>query len=136
MEGVAPGWLGVAVEAWITTAKDSLSEHPRWNMCAWAIRYTCPPRRSLKPTRPQIVKQIREADQDFDIEFRHESIPNTSSASDGECFFGEVAYTPAGLQGFELFWKRVYKGSMPTTLRDWYLTKARRRSSSLTSPRR
>ncbi len=105
MESHLDGWE-FAVEAWVHDGKIvflNISEYVRLGYSVYV-----PASPALEKYRPQIVEQIKKLIKTFDIQFGMIH-PEYFVTSDGEMYFGEVAYRPPGFKVFELL-ERVYKG--------------------------
>lgn len=105
MESHLDGWE-FAVEAWIHNGKIAFLNISEYVRLGYSVYVPASPK--LEMYRPQIVEQIKKLIKTFDIEFGliH---PEYFVTSDGEMYFGEVAYRPPGFKVFELL-ERVYKG--------------------------
>lgn len=105
MESHLDGWE-FAVEAWIHDGKICFLNISEYVRLGYSVHVPASP--SLEKYRPQITAQIEKLIKTFDIEFGliH---PEYFVTSDGEMYFGEVAYRPPGFKVFELL-ERVYKG--------------------------
>lgn len=105
MESHLDGWE-FAVEAWIHNGKIRFLNISEYVRLGYSVHVPASP--ELEAYRPQIVKQIEKLIKTFDIEFGMIH-PEYFVTSDGEMYFGEVAYRPPGFKVFELL-ERVYKG--------------------------
>jgi len=108
MESHLDGWE-FAVEAWIHKGKIRFLNISEYVRLGYSVHVPASP--ALEAYRPQIVKQIEKLIKTFDIEFGMIH-PEYFVTSDGEMYFGEVAYRPPGFKVFELL-ERVYKGFNP-----------------------
>jgi len=105
MESHLDGWE-FAVEAWIHKGKIRFLNISEYVRLGYSVHVPASPK--LEEYRPQIVEQIKKLIKTFDIEFGMIH-PEYFVTSDGEMYFGEVAYRPPGFKVFELL-ERVYKG--------------------------
>tara|TARA_R100000306_G_scaffold44920_1_gene42886 strand:+ start:54275 stop:55498 length:1224 start_codon:yes stop_codon:yes gene_type:complete len=103
MESHLDGWE-FAVEAWIHNGKIVFLNISEYVTLGYSVFVPASP--ELEKYRPQIRAQIEKLIKAFDIEFGliH---PEYFVTSDGEMYFGEVAYRPPGFKVFELL-ERVY----------------------------
>lgn len=103
MESHLDGWE-FAVEAWIHNGKISFLNISEYVTLGYSVFVPASP--ELEKYREQIKQQIEKLVKTFDIEFGliH---PEYFVTSDGEMYFGEVAYRPPGFKVFELL-ERVY----------------------------
>ena len=103
MESHLDGWE-FAVEAWIHKGKISFLNISEYVTLGYSVFVPASP--ELEKYRAQITQQIEKLVKTFDIEFGliH---PEYFVTSDGEMYFGEVAYRPPGFKVFELL-ERVY----------------------------
>ncbi len=103
MESHLDGWE-FAVEAWIHDGKIAFLNISEYVTLGYSVFVPASP--ELEHYRPQITAQIERLIRTFDIEFGliH---PEYFVTSDGEMYFGEVAYRPPGFKVFELL-ERVY----------------------------
>ncbi len=103
MESHLDGWE-FAVEAWIHDGKIAFLNISEYVTLGYSVFVPASP--ELEHYRPQITAQIEKLIKAFDIEFGliH---PEYFVTSDGEMYFGEVAYRPPGFKVFELL-ERVY----------------------------
>jgi hypothetical protein len=97
------GWE-FAVEAWIHNGKICFLNISEYVTLGYSVFVPASP--ELEKYRDQIKQQIEKLVKTFDIEFGliH---PEYFVTSDGEMYFGEVAYRPPGFKVFELL-ERVY----------------------------
>jgi hypothetical protein len=105
MESHLDGWE-FAVEAWIHKGKISFLNISEYVKLGYSVYVPASP--ELEKYRPQITQQIEKLIKTFDIEFGMIH-PEYFVTSDGEMYFGEVAYRPPGFKVFELL-ERVYEG--------------------------
>ncbi|WP_417579128.1 carboxylate--amine ligase [Nitrincola sp.] len=103
MESHLDGWE-FAVEAWIHNGKIRFLNISEYVTLGYSVFVPASP--ELEKYRDQIKQQIEKLVKTFDIEFGliH---PEYFVTSDGEMYFGEVAYRPPGFKVFELL-ERVY----------------------------
>ncbi|MBF8224389.1 ATP-grasp domain-containing protein [Halomonas sp. 328] len=103
MESHLDGWE-FAVEAWIHNGKIRFLNISEYVTLGYSVFVPASP--ALEKYRAQITAQIEKLIKTFDIEFGliH---PEYFVTSDGEMYFGEVAYRPPGFKVFELL-ERVY----------------------------
>jgi len=103
MESHLDGWE-FAVEAWIHNGRIVFLNISEYVTLGYSVFVPASP--ELEQFRPQITAQIEKLIKTFDIEFGliH---PEYFVTSDGEMYFGEVAYRPPGFKVFELL-ERVY----------------------------
>jgi len=103
MESHLDGWE-FAVEAWIHDGKIKFLNISEYVTLGYSV--FVPATRELESWRDAITKQIEKLIKTFDIQFGliH---PEYFVASDGEMYFGEVAYRPPGFKAFELI-ERAY----------------------------
>ncbi|GEK48315.1 carboxylate--amine ligase [Halomonas pacifica] len=103
MESHLDGWE-FAVEAWIHKGKIRFLNISEYVTLGFSVFVPASP--DLEQYRAQITAQIEKLIKTFDIEFGliH---PEYFVTSDGEMYFGEVAYRPPGFKVFELL-ERVY----------------------------
>ncbi|WP_136247537.1 ATP-grasp domain-containing protein [Halomonas borealis] len=103
MESHLDGWE-FAVEAWIHNGKIAFLNISEYVTLGYSVFVPASP--ELERYRPQITAQIEKLIKAFDISFGliH---PEYFVTSDGEMYFGEVAYRPPGFKVFELL-ERVY----------------------------
>lgn len=105
MESHLDGWE-FAVEAWIYDGKICFLNLSEYVTLGYSVYVPASP--DLEQYRPQITQQIEKLIKTFDIEFGMIH-PEYFVTSDGEMYFGEVAYRPPGFKVFELL-ERVYEG--------------------------
>lgn len=105
MESHLDGWE-FAVEAWIHNGRIRFLNISEYVRLGYSVHVPASP--ELEQYRPQITRQIEKLIKTFDIEFGMIH-PEYFVTSDGEMYFGEVAYRPPGFKVFELL-ARVYKG--------------------------
>ncbi|MGX5913895.1 ATP-grasp domain-containing protein [Aliidiomarina sp. Khilg15.8] len=105
MESHLDGWE-FAVEAWIHKGKIRFLNISEYVRLGYSVHVPASP--ELEKHRPEIIRQIEKLIKTFDIEFGMIH-PEYFVTSDGEMYFGEVAYRPPGFKVFELL-SRVYKG--------------------------
>lgn len=105
MESHLDGWE-FAVEAWIHNGKVCFLNISEYVTLGYSVHVPASP--ELEKYRPQITEQINKLIKTFDIEFGMIH-PEYFVTSDGEMYFGEVAYRPPGFKVFELL-ERVYPG--------------------------
>ncbi|MEQ3637432.1 carboxylate--amine ligase [Alcanivorax sp.] len=105
MESHLDGWE-FAVEAWIHDGKICFLNLSEYVTLGYSVYVPASP--DLERYRPQITQQIEKLIKTFDIEFGMIH-PEYFVTSDGEMYFGEVAYRPPGFKVFELL-ERVYEG--------------------------
>lgn len=105
MESHLDGWE-FAVEAWIHKGKIRFLNISEYVRLGYSVHVPASP--ELEKHRPEITRQIEKLIKTFDIEFGMIH-PEYFVTSDGEMYFGEVAYRPPGFKVFELL-ARVYKG--------------------------
>lgn len=105
MESHLDGWE-FAVEAWIHNGKICFLNISEYVTLGYSVHVPASP--ELEKYRPQIAEQINKLIKTFDIEFGMIH-PEYFVTSDGEMYFGEVAYRPPGFKVFELL-ERVYPG--------------------------
>ena len=103
MESHLDGWE-FAVEAWIHNGKIKFLNISEYVTLGYSVFVPATP--ELEKYREQITVQIEKLIKAFDIElgFIH---PEYFVTSDGEMYFGESAYRPAGFKVFELL-ERAY----------------------------
>jgi hypothetical protein len=103
MESHLDGWE-FAVEAWVHHGKVVFLNISEYVTLGYSVFVPASP--ELEAYRPQIKAQIEKLVKTFDIEFGliH---PEYFVTSDGEMYFGEVAYRPPGFKVFELL-EKVY----------------------------
>ena len=103
MESHLDGWE-FAVEAWVHNGKIQFLNISEYVTLGYSVFVPATP--ELEQYRPQIVEQIEKLIKTFDIEFGFVH-PEYFVTSDGEMYFGEVAYRPPGFKVFELL-ERAY----------------------------
>ncbi|MDT8311260.1 MAG: carboxylate--amine ligase [Methylophaga sp.] len=103
MESHLDGWE-FAVEAWIHNGKIKFLNISEYVTLGYSVFVPATP--ELEQYRPKIVEQIERLIKTFDIEFGFVH-PEYFVTSDGEMYFGEVAYRPPGFKVFELL-ERAY----------------------------
>lgn len=103
MESHLDGWE-FAVEAWVHNGKIQFLNISEYVTLGYSVFVPATP--DLEHYRPQIVEQIEKLIKTFDIEFGFVH-PEYFVTSDGEMYFGEVAYRPPGFKVFELL-ERAY----------------------------
>ncbi len=105
MESHLDGWE-FAVEAWVHNGKICFMNISEYVRLGYSVYVPASP--DLEKYRPRIEEQINKLIKAFDIEFGMIH-PEYFVTSDGEMYFGEVAYRPPGFKVFELL-ERVYPG--------------------------
>lgn len=105
MESHLDGWE-FAVEAWVHNGKICFLNISEYVTLGYSVHVPATP--ELEKYRPQITEQINKLIKTFDIDFGMIH-PEYFVTSDGEMYFGEVAYRPPGFKVFELL-ERVYPG--------------------------
>ena len=103
MESHLDGWE-FAVEAWIHNGKIAFLNISEYVTLGYSVYVPASP--ELESYREKITEQINKLIKTFDIEFGFIH-PEYFVTSDGEMYFGEVAYRPPGFKVFELL-ERVY----------------------------
>lgn len=103
MESHLDGWE-FAVEAWIHNGKIRFLNISEYVTLGYSVFVPATP--ELEKYRPQIEAQINKLIKTFDIDFGFIH-PEYFVTSDGEMYFGEVAYRPPGFKVFELL-ERAY----------------------------
>lgn len=103
MESHLDGWE-FAVEAWIHNGKIKFLNISEYVTLGYSVFVPATP--ELEKYREQITVQIEKLIKTFDIEFGFIH-PEYFVTSDGEMYFGEVAYRPPGFKVFELL-ERAY----------------------------
>lgn len=103
MESHLDGWE-FAVEAWIHNGKIRFLNISEYVTLGYSVFVPATP--ELERYRPEITRQIEKLIKTFDIEFGFVH-PEYFVTSDGEMYFGEVAYRPPGFKVFELL-ERAY----------------------------
>lgn len=103
IESHLDGWE-FAVEAWVHNGKIAFLNISEYVRLGYSVHVPASP--ELEQYRDQITKQIEKLIKVFDIDFGFIH-PEYFLTSDGEMYFGEVAYRPPGFKVFELL-ERVY----------------------------
>ncbi|WP_148254327.1 ATP-grasp domain-containing protein [Aidingimonas lacisalsi] len=103
MESHLDGWE-FAVEAWIHDGKIRFLNISEYVTLGYSVFVPATP--ELEKYRAQITAQIEKLIKTFDIDFGFIH-PEYFVTSDGEMYFGEVAYRPPGFKVFELL-ERAY----------------------------
>lgn len=103
MESHLDGWE-FAVEAWVHNGKIRFLNISEYVTLGYSVFVPATP--ELEKHRAAITKEIEKLIKAFDIEFGFIH-PEYFVTSDGEMYFGEVAYRPPGFKVFELI-ERVY----------------------------
>ncbi|ORW65765.1 carboxylate--amine ligase [Mycolicibacter senuensis] len=103
MESHLDGWE-FAVEAWVHNGKIRFLNISEYVTLGYSVFVPASP--ELERYRSQITAQIEKLIKTFDIDFGFVH-PEYFVTSDGEMYFGEVAYRPPGFKVFELL-ERVY----------------------------
>lgn len=103
MESHLDGWE-FAVEAWIHNGKIQFLNISEYVTLGYSVFVPATP--ELEKYRAQIKTQIEKLIKTFDIDFGFVH-PEYFVTSDGEMYFGEVAYRPPGFKVFELL-ERAY----------------------------
>lgn len=103
IESHLDGWE-FAVEAWIHKGKIRFLNISEYVHLGYSVHVPASP--ELEQHREKIVLEIKKLIKAFDIEFGFVH-PEYFLTSDGEMYFGEVAYRPPGFKVFELL-ERVY----------------------------
>ncbi len=103
MESHLDGWE-FAVEAWVHDGKIRFLNISEYVSLGYSVYVPASP--ELESYREQITRQVEKLIKTFDIEFGFIH-PEYFVTSDGEMYFGEVAYRPPGFKVFELL-ERVY----------------------------
>lgn len=103
MESHLDGWE-FAVEAWVFNGKICFLNISEYVTLGYSVFVPATP--ELEKYRPQITQQIEKLIKAFEIDFGFIH-PEYFVTSDGEMYFGEVAYRPPGFKVFELL-ERVY----------------------------
>ncbi|MAL98801.1 ATP-grasp domain-containing protein [Hydrocarboniclastica marina] len=103
MESHLDGWE-FAVEAWIHNGKIRFLNISEYVTLGYSVFVPATP--ELEKYREAITKQIEKLIKAFDIDFGFVH-PEYFVTSDGEMYFGEVAYRPPGFKVFELL-ERAY----------------------------
>lgn len=103
MESHLDGWE-FAVEAWIHDGEIKFLNISEYVTLGYSV--FVPATHELESWRDAITKQIEKLIKTFDIKFG-QIHPEYFVTSDGEMYFGEVAYRPPGFKAFELI-ERAY----------------------------
>lgn len=103
MESHLDGWE-FAVEAWIHNGKIRFLNISEYVSLGYSVYVPASP--ELEAYREKITREVEKLIRTFDIEFGFIH-PEYFVTSDGEMYFGEVAYRPPGFKVFELL-ERVY----------------------------
>ena len=103
MESHLDGWE-FAVEAWIHDGKIRFLNISEYVTLGYSVFVPATP--ELEQYRESITRQIEKLIKTFDIDFGFVH-PEYFVTSDGEMYFGEVAYRPPGFKVFELL-ERAY----------------------------
>ncbi|WP_347330209.1 ATP-grasp domain-containing protein [Marinimicrobium locisalis] len=103
MESHLDGWE-FAVEAWVHNGKICFLNISEYVTLGYSVFVPATP--ELEKYREQITQQIEKLIKTFDIDFGFVH-PEYFVTSDGEMYFGEVAYRPPGFKVFELL-ERAY----------------------------
>lgn len=103
MESHLDGWE-FAVEAWVHNGKIRFLNISEYVTLGYSVFVPASP--ELEKYRPEITRQVEKLIKTFDIDFGFVH-PEYFVTSDGEMYFGEVAYRPPGFKVFELL-ERVY----------------------------
>ncbi|MBB0991420.1 ATP-grasp domain-containing protein [Dietzia sp. SLG510A3-30A2] len=103
MESHLDGWE-FAVEAWVHNGKIVFLNISEYVTLGYSVFVPASP--ELEKYRPEITRQIEKLIKTFDIKFGFVH-PEYFVTSDGEMYFGEVAYRPPGFKVFELL-ERTY----------------------------
>ncbi len=103
LESHLDGWE-FAVEAWVHNGKICFLNISEYVTLGYSVFVPATP--ELEKYRPAITAQIEKLIKTFDIDFGFVH-PEYFVTSDGEMYFGEVAYRPPGFNVFELL-ERVY----------------------------
>jgi hypothetical protein len=103
MESHLDGWE-FAVEAWVHDGKIRFLNISEYVSLGYSVYVPASP--ELEAYREQITREVEKLIKTFDIEFGFIH-PEYFVTSDGEMYFGEVAYRPPGFKVFELL-ERVY----------------------------
>ncbi|QYJ05826.1 carboxylate--amine ligase [Nocardioides panacisoli] len=98
MESHLDGWE-FAVEAWVHNGKIRFLNISEYVTLGYSVFVPASP--ELEKYRPEITRQLEKLIKTFDIEFGFVH-PEYFVTSDGEMYFGEVAYRPPGFKVFEL----------------------------------
>lgn len=103
MESHLDGWE-FAVEAWVWNGEIKFLNISEYVTLGYSVFVPATP--ELEKHRAAITKQIEKLIKTFDIQFGFIH-PEYFVTSDGEMYFGEVAYRPPGFKAFELI-ERAY----------------------------
>ncbi|AEF38778.1 ATP-grasp domain-containing protein [Hoyosella subflava] len=103
LESHLNGWE-FAVEAWIHRGKIAFLNISEYVHLGYSVFVPASP--ELEKWRPRITEEIEKLIKTFDIEFGFIH-PEYFVTSDGQMYFGEVAYRPPGFKVFELL-ERAY----------------------------
>jgi len=103
MESHLDGWE-FAVEAWVHNGKIRFLNISEYVTLGYSVFVPATP--ELESWRPLITREVEKLIRTFDIKFGFIH-PEFFVTSDGEMYFGEVAYRPPGFKVFELL-ERVY----------------------------
>jgi len=103
MESHLDGWE-FAVEAWVHNGKIRFLNISEYVTLGYSVYVPASP--ELETYREQITRQVEKLIKTFDIDFGFIH-PEYFVTSDGEMYFGEVAYRPPGFKVFELL-ERAY----------------------------
>ncbi|MBC7300812.1 MAG: carboxylate--amine ligase [Nocardia sp.] len=103
MESHLDGWE-FAVEAWVHNGRICFLNISEYVTLGYSVFVPATP--ELERYRPEITRQVEKLIKTFDIEFGFIH-PEYFVTSDGEMYFGEVAYRPPGFKVFELL-ERTY----------------------------
>lgn len=103
MESHLDGWE-FAVEAWVHNGRICFLNISEYVTLGYSVFVPATP--ELEKYRPEITRQVEKLIKTFDIEFGFIH-PEYFVTSDGEMYFGEVAYRPPGFKVFELL-ERTY----------------------------
>ena len=98
MESHLDGWE-FAVEAWVHNGKIRFLNISEYVTLGYSVYVPASP--ELETYREQIEREVEKLIKTFDIEFGFIH-PEYFVTSDGEMYFGEVAYRPPGFKVFEL----------------------------------
>lgn len=98
MESHLDGWE-FAVEAWVHDGKIRFLNISEYVRLGYSVFVPASP--DLERYRPEITRQLEKLIKTFDIDFGFVH-PEYFVTSDGEMYFGEVAYRPPGFKVFEL----------------------------------
>ncbi len=98
MESHLDGWE-FAVEAWVHNGKIRFLNISEYVTLGYSVYVPASP--ELETYREQIKREVEKLIKTFDIEFGFIH-PEYFVTSDGEMYFGEVAYRPPGFKVFEL----------------------------------